>query len=195
MTPEPAGIRAFVALELNEACRRTLGEMQRLLQQSRAQVRWMRPETMHLTLFFLGLVSWERIPQVTAALDVVAAAHPPFRFSVGGVGSFGSRNRLRVLWAGVPDPPQELLLLQSDLTAKIQPPENSLEKRPFKPHLTLGRMRGPRNLSALSAAIREMTDSGRVEVPVNRVVLMQSILKTAGAEHHLLHASPLASGH
>ena len=189
---DPAnGIRAFIALELDDACRRALQSIQDELCRARAQVRWVRPETMHLTLLFLGDIAPDTVPHLTEGMDRIAEEIAPFSLAVSGVGSFGSRNRIRTIWAGIPDPPLPLLGLQSALAAWCRELGIPLEDRSFKPHLTLGRVRGPQNLSTLADALSKVSEQSKATLPVNRVVLMQSILKPAGAEHSLLHAADL----
>ena len=186
-----SGIRAFITLKLDDACRRALEDLQDQLRQVHAQVRWVKPETMHLTLLFLGDIAPDTVSHLTEGMDRIAEEIAPFSLTVSGVGSFGSRNRIRTSWAGIPDPPLPLLGLQAALAAWCRELGIPLEDRPFKPHLTLGRVRGPQNLSTLTAALEQVPELPMATVPVNRVVLMQSILNPAGAEHSLLHAADL----
>lgn len=194
MREHPPGIRAFIALELDGQCRQALQDIQHNLRRTRAQVRWLKPEAMHLTLLFLGTIQSHLIPTLADGMDRIAAGIPCFSFEMGGVGSFGSRTHPRIIWAGIPNPPKPLLDLQAGVAGLAQAQGIPLEDRPFRPHLTLGRVRGPRNLGALSTAMEQMPDRHLASVPVPRVVLMQSCLMPRGAEYRLLHASRLNSG-
>ena len=113
---------------------------------------------------------------------------------MSGAGAFPNFRKPRVVWAGV-DPDPRLELLQHDLEARCAALGYEVEGRPFRPHLTLARVKGPvpaGPLRALADAARDLTFED--EVDVESIDLMHSTLSSAGPRYARLHAAPLATG-
>ncbi len=188
--------RTFVALPLSDEVHAALGRLQRRLRRRLPDgVRWVRPEGIHLTLFFLGEIPPVQIEPISAALTAVARHVPPFTLRVGGLGTFPSPHRPRVLWIGV-DGGETLPLLHRAVNEALASLGHPPETRPFHPHLTLGRVRrGLRRdeLAVLGEAFRvEMVhppDLG--STPAEAVILFRSFLKPGGAEYRPLRRFPL----
>src|SRR5512140_350654 len=96
-------LRLFVAIELPEATLRALIETLAALRRVAPgdAVRWVRPEGIHLTLPFLGATEEERVPMIHTALRIAVRDAAPFDVAPAGVGSFGGRANLRVVWVGL----------------------------------------------------------------------------------------------
>lgn len=172
-------MRLFVAVELPASVRRALGELVRDLERSRADVKWVEEENFHLTLKFLGEVDEARLPEVKEALARVARGAKPFSFEAAGTGAFPSPGRPRVLWVGVGRGAEELGSLAARVDAELARVGFPPEGRPFSPHLTLGRVRSHRGMSDLAGALARACFPAR-EVPVEEIVLFQSILGRGG---------------
>ncbi|MCX7005828.1 MAG: RNA 2',3'-cyclic phosphodiesterase [Kiritimatiellaeota bacterium] len=186
-------LRAFVAVEIPDEVRAALAAEQARLKKLGAHVGWAAPETIHITLLFLGDIFGAQVAPLAAALDAVAAQHAPFELAVAGLGWFGPQNSPRVIWAGVSDPDGKLAALQRQIGEQARALGLRTEARPFHPHLTLGRTRpgGHAMLPALTAALRQANDTAYGQCVVDSVRLMQSRLEPAGARHSLLHAAVL----
>lgn len=187
-------MRVFVAVNLPEGERRAVYDATAPLRDGGLPVKWVRPEGLHVTMKFLGEVADERVTAIGAALEGAVAAARPFEVTLGGVGAFPTPARPRVIWLGVEVHPA-LELLANDIENALQPFGFEAELRPFRPHVTLGRVRHgarPRafaTLDALAAAV----DYGGI-APVASVDVMQSILRPEGAEYALRHRAPLGGG-
>jgi 2'-5' RNA ligase len=180
------GIRSFVAIELPDEARKALGSLQRDLRGRVPPdaVRWTRPESIHLTLNFLGDVAPGSIEQIVAALQEVSAAHSTFAFEIAGVGVFPDPKRPRVVWAGVSESSGVLVALQNDAARLLAPLGFEPEKRPFKPHLTLGRAgrhASPHELAELGEVIAQTKVGTLARVSVDHISLMKSDLRPSGA--------------
>src|SRR5574341_748593 len=118
-----AGIRSFVAIELPEEVKTALASVQRDLkaQAPPKAVRWTRPESIHLTLQFLGDVAPGQVEAVAAALRGACAGQPPFSFHLKELGVFPNPGRPRVVWIGVVEPSGALLALQKQVTQALEP--------------------------------------------------------------------------
>jgi RNA 2',3'-cyclic 3'-phosphodiesterase len=185
-------VRAFVAVAISDDVRRRLAEEQARLRRTGARVSWVAPENIHLTLAFLGDVFPERIAGIGAALTRIGAATVPFEFAVAGLGYFGSQRSPRVIWAGITEGAEALGVLQQRVDRALRELDFTLEDRPFKPHLTFGRVRAPGGADELAARIDAARDVACGTVAVDRVLLMRSELRPAGPIYTVLHDAPLS---
>src|SRR3989338_7509650 len=94
-------MRAFIAIHLPDEVRASLAGLQRELAQSRADVTWVEPDHLHVTLKFLGEITDEQRQAIEAMLHRIAAQEQPFSLSVEGVGAFPSIESPRVIWVGL----------------------------------------------------------------------------------------------
>ncbi len=196
LPPADAVLRVFVAVPIPEEVRAALAQEVARLQHSGARVGWVAPANLHVTLLFLGDVFGAQIPDLAAALDAVASAHPPFTLRAAGLGYFGSPPAPRVLWAGLSGPVHQLAALYDDLDVRVHALGLRTEERPFHPHVTLGRVRPGRraDLSALAKALEQADRAPYGFVPVDQIDLMQSHLESQGVRYTPLHAANLSGG-
>ena len=179
MNPEPGHrIRAFVAVEISEQARCQLKDLLRQLQTRAGRVRWVRPEQMHLTLVFLGEVSRNFVESARQRLADAVAGSPAFSAQLCGIGAFPGPARARVVWVGMREGEEELKRLQAEVVRQLVGVGFEPEKRPFSPHLTIGRLKVPADVRA---ACETQFESERFEI--DRLVLFQSILKPTGPEY------------
>jgi len=194
--PGKTGIRSFIAVELTDAVRQALAGVQCDLkaQAPPRAVRWTRPDSIHLTLQFLGDILPDQVEAVAGALRVACAGRGPFAFELAGAGVFPNLNRPRVVWVGVVEPSGALAALQQRVAQALAPLGFSPEERAFTPHLTIGRAArdaGPRDLAALGALIARAGVGSLGRVAVDHVNLMRSDLKPEGAVYTPLAIVPL----
>lgn len=178
-------IRAFVAIELCADTRALVGETLASLRPTLAGVRWARPETLHLTLRFLGPARADVLALLEPALRDAASRCPAGEARIAGLGLFPERGAPRVLWLGVDVAPQVLLAQRSCELAAVAL-GFAREDRGYRPHLTLGRWRERAPRPALPAVDLGMT---RLE----RLVLFRSDLRPDGAVYTPLAEFPLGS--
>ena len=135
-------IRAFIAVELPPAVREAVEGVVRELRSGIGDgVRWVRPEGVHLTLKFLGDIDAGSVPAVSRAMAQCAASAAPFDLFLEGVGVFPNARRPRVIWIGLGGALEPLLALQHSIDRELEGLGFARERRPFTPHLTLGRVR------------------------------------------------------
>lgn len=185
-------IRAFVALELSEDGKAFLESVSDSLRRTRADVKWVRPEAIHITLKFLGEIAKDLISDIEQDLTPVFAQQPPFRLTVRGLGAFPNLSRPRVIWAGIHEENPCLSRVAGRVETVLEPRGFAREKRPFSPHLTLGRVRSGKGIGELVDTIRQKLDLTGPSFVARRAVLFQSILKPTGAEYHALRHFPFS---
>jgi RNA 2',3'-cyclic 3'-phosphodiesterase len=176
-------IRAFLALEFDEPMRVRLAEALARLKPEIARVRWLSPETIHLTLRFLGPSSSPALERLSARVEPAARACGPCEAPVRGVGFFPSHGPPNVIWIGI-DLPPPVIALQAQCERAAVEAGFAPEGRPFRPHVTLGRWRERVRRPAAPAVDLGVTRLGPV-------VLFKSDLRPQGAVHTPLRAFPL----
>lgn len=182
MNKKLAEIRSFIAIEISGDAR---GEMKRVIGQfksSAADVKWVNPDTVHLTLKFLGDVSEEKIEKIKSCLTEIVKNSPSFDIVLGEVGVFPDWKYAKVIWIGVAEGAEKASVLAELIEDSMLEEGFEKEKRPFKCHLTLGRVRGAKNkdkLKSTSSSIKVVP----VRMNISKVVLFKSELTTEGAIH------------
>ena len=183
-------VRAFVAVDIGDGIRGKLNELQRKLRKTSANVRWVKPQNIHLTLAFLGDVPVQKLPPLKTALDENIHGLEPFELEAAGTGYFGRPNRPRALWAGIVDCPP-LMELHRKTVGALQTAEIEFDDKPFSPHLTLGRIKAPTLTESLLAKLEKYKNEPLGRTCIDAAQVIQSQLKPRGAEYTVLHRTPL----
>lgn len=199
-------IRAFVAVALDADARKALARAQ---EQARdrtmrelsgsapgARIQWVRPDSIHLTLKFLGEIADTRVEEIRSALAPTIQAQARFSVEVGGFGVFPNLRAPRVLWVGVSgqgDRAITLARLAADVDAGLDALGFPREAKPFSPHLTLARIKErSREVGKALAESGLMAQAERVgSLKVDAVALIRSELKPSGAVYTPLWEVPL----
>lgn len=195
--PADGTLRLFVALELPQAVRSGLESVSRQLRRLVPDTvcRWVRPEGIHLTLKFLGETAGARLPALREALDASVSAFGPITLTPGGVGHFGGRHGIRVVWIGLEGEIERAAGLAGQIDRALAELGFSREKRPFRPHLTLGRVRDRASRvekERLAAGLDSFETPELPSFQAHDVVLMASKLLPGGARYDALHRTALS---
>ena len=182
--------RLFVALEPPDPVRRRLAaledELRRGAGRAGEDIRWVRPENVHLTLQFLGAVPDERVAAVEEALRTAAAGARPLALAVRGAGGFPNARRPRVLWAGLDGDLAALAALVAAVGARLAKLGFPPEDRPFSPHLTLGRARESRGAPGLAGALAGVAQTEPAPWRATELVLFESHLSPRGPRYEAI---------
>ena len=185
------GMRCFLAIELPDRIKQQLATLQQTLQAQTTGIRWVRSEQIHLTVKFLGEVADGLVPQVGQVIADVVSRHASFDLHVKNVGCFPSRGSARVAWVGLGDLPQTLVDLHKETETALTDLGFARENRPFKPHLTIGRINDPRTGYDIRRHIERRKDFEAGSFPVSELVLFQSVLQRTGPIHTPIARCPL----
>jgi 2'-5' RNA ligase len=176
-----------VAVPVGEEIERAVETVESALKRSRADVKWVRPGNVHITLKFLGGVESGRLSGIAEALKKGLEGAVAFDATVSGVGTFPpDPRRARVVYMGLSEGADGM----KDLAARVEQAMAGAgferEKRPFKSHLTIGRVRrGARGLDHLARSI-EQAEYKPLKLRVDRVSLVKSELTPSGAIYTIL---------
>lgn len=194
-TNEESGeIRSFVAIDLPDDVRAFLHKISSDLRKAGGDVKWVRAESIHLTLKFLGAVRREIMPDLET--EIAAALHDQIAFElrVTGLGAFPNLRNPRVVWAGLEDRSNSLAPAVTRLEERLESLGFPKEKRPFSPHLTLGRFRSSKGSGELIETLRQSVNLSGPRFIADHAVLFRSVLKPSGAEYTPLGRFDFQSG-
>lgn len=190
----PNTIRAFIAIELPETIKSSIETIQTRLKATGLPMRWVRADNIHLTLKFLGDIGENEIEGIESALNDSVGSQTPLTLSAKGIGVFPGIRRPRVVWVGIQDHETGIGLagLQKSIENQLHPIGYSKEGRPFKGHLTVGRVKGYVDGRKLQEALNSFQRFESQPVVVNEFFLIKSDLKPAGPEYTKLIRIPLS---
>ena len=186
-------IRCFVALNLPPELKGGLAELEARLKEARADVSWVKPENIHLTLKFLGGVEETRIPLIKRAIQEGLRGGGPLVLSLAGLGVFPNPRSPRVIWVGVEGDTERMEKLQKRLEQALEEVGFPREARSFSPHMTLGRMRSRQGTAGLMELVERLGEYRAGSIQAESIELMRSQLHPAGAIYTILESFPLSA--
>jgi len=178
-------IRTFIAVDIPDSIREKIARLQAKLKEKKANVKWVRPQTIHITLKFLGDVEEERIDEIGEAIERAVKGFQPFTAFVGGAGRFPNDRKPRVLWVGVKKGGNALSELADRIENECAQLGFEKGKRKYSAHLTLGRVRSSKNIGSVVEAMNSMEFEGGF-FEASEVLIMKSDLKPTGAVYTVL---------
>lgn len=201
-TPD-APWRLFIAVPLPDDVRDQVRKIIGHLSPGDMPVRWIDPESGHLTLHFIGDTPPEMAELLRMSLGAAISAHEPFDLRTAEPGTFPSIRRPRVLWLGLWGPAHRLDALYNDIGDFLDDFGIDIDDADFHPHVTLGRVRATEGVKvgALPDQVRDAFESLRTEhlagpdvantFPITEVQLIRSHMEQDGARHEVLAMYPL----
>jgi 2'-5' RNA ligase len=177
-------IRSFIAIELPTELKQALSRLENHLKSgNQPWVKWVKPDSIHLTLKFLGNIAAATIAAITRAIEESARGIKPFRLTVKDLGVFPNLKRVQVAWVGISGEIDELSRLQKHLESNLTPLGFTPESRPFTPHLTLARLseRASADERQGFGKLIASTKFAAGDIEVKDISLMKSQLTRAGA--------------
>lgn len=186
-------IRTFIAVELPPGIQNTLRQLQSNLRGLMPDVRWTKAENIHLTLKFLGDIQVSRIDAISESLRDIAHRFPPFTMNLAGVGAFPNSRKPRIIWAGIDQGAAELVDLAKQIDLSMKRIGFPREKRPFRPHLTIGRIRRLEHPVVMTESLERSIVGDLGGFPVHQIALIKSQLDPAGSIYTTLFEASLHS--
>ena len=178
-------IRSFIAIEIeNQELLDRISTLQSTLGNTGANIKFVKPENVHITLKFLGDVPSLLIEMIGNALQTLR--FEPFDSSLHGVGVFPSVNRINVVWLGITKGITNFVSLHRQIESQLQTLGICPDNRGFNPHVTIARLRSARNKKPLVQVILGMKDCEFGVFTVNSVKLKKSVLTPQGPRYTTL---------
>ncbi len=180
-------LRTFIALPIDDALRRRLVGLQQELCEIGAEVKWVEPENLHVTLLFLGEVDALEVVEICRTVSGVADLKEPFPLAIAGLGAFPNLRRPRTLWVGVEDGRDQLVALHHALEdSLLRVGAYRREERAYTPHVTLGRVTGEHVPSSLLGRLKREADWQGGTLAVREVHVMSSELTPDGPRYNVV---------
>lgn len=187
-------MRTFIAIELPKELKHLLARLQDQLKASCADVKWVAPLNIHLTLKFLGEIDDKKLDGVIRILEETAKERQPFYIRLSSVGAFPKIDFPRVIWVGIDKGDEETKHIAKVLEQKLAKIGISKETRPFSSHITIGRLRSSLNRERLAKNLNILADNfdkQNVEFSVNKITLFKSTLTPQGPIYEVIEEANL----
>ena len=194
-------LRTFIAVELDSTLKQAISSVQESLKHELhglapgVRLQWVRVESIHLTLKFLGDIEEDGVADLLHALEKVGHEYEPFSVEVKGFGVFPTLHAPRVLWVGLAGRTDRLVRLAESLKAALMPLGFHVEPKPYSPHLTLARVKEQSrtigNALADSGVMRDVTSRGTM--PIRAMALMKSERTPSGSVYSRLGQAMLGN--
>ena len=183
--------RTFVAVEIDSAIRARAGKLIDILRAADADVKWVEPANLHITLQFLGEAPEQQIADVCKAVEQGAAQVRPFDLEIGGAGAFPNSNRPRTLWIGAKAGSQQMAELHEFVALELGELGFQDEERRFQTHLTIGRTRSGKNVLQLGQLLKQRADFTAGRMRVETATIFSSKLGPGGPTYQVLSTARL----
>jgi 2'-5' RNA ligase len=184
-------MRTFIAIEISEEIRNALDQAESHLKYSGADVKWVAKENIHLTMKFLGEVSEKKVEEIKSILDEIGRRTRPFEMIIKDIGAFPKIEYPRVVWVGLDKGANESKAIAEEIDNALSKIGFAKETRPFTGHLTLGRVRSPKNKDKLKEKMMNYQLPAVKPHLVSSITLFQSTLTPKGSIYTKLHEAKL----
>jgi RNA 2',3'-cyclic 3'-phosphodiesterase len=182
--------RCFIAIGISDSIKKEIGKLLDIMQKHDADIKWVEPENIHLTLKFLGSTPDTLLPEVRESLSNILSSYKPFYIKIYGTGIFPNRKYPRVIWTGIND--SDILdKMKGDVEQAMALLGFQKEDKKFNPHLTLGRVRSSKGVMNIVSELDNYKNMEFGNLHVDRIKLMKSDLKPKGAVYTCLNDIPL----
>jgi 2'-5' RNA ligase len=187
-------MRCFIAIDFPDVIKEKIAEIQVALGRTAADVKWVNPQQIHLTLYFFKELSVEKGECLSEKVKNEVQEKEVFELTLRSIGSFPPSDDPRVIWIGVQDSLKLTALYEK--TQEISQPfnnEQSNEERKgkFTPHVTIGRVRSRKNVRPLKELIRKFSSEPVGICPVEELIFFESRLSQKGPDYFEIHRFPL----
>jgi len=176
-------MRAFIAIDLPREIKDYLAAVEEKLKAAAADVKWVKPANIHLTLKFLGEIDEQAKEAVIRVIQDTARDKDPFSLRLSCAGAFPDIRYPRVVWIGTDKGSDETTEIVRALEEKLEKIGIAKETRQFRCHITIGRVKSGVNRLKLAEKIEEADRelAGRqLEIPVTKIILFKSTLSPNG---------------
>jgi 2'-5' RNA ligase len=186
--------RTFIGVDVGDDIRTRAAALQADLAGSGADVKWVEPPNLHVTLLFLGEVDDRELVDVCRAVTAAARRESPFPLRVAGVGAFPTPRRPKILWGGVTDGADNLARLHAAIEAPLLDAGTyRREDRAYTPHLTLGRAKSDEDGNLLAPLLPKLLAWDGGQTMIDEVLVYSSELRRDGPEYTVVARAPLGS--
>ncbi|MFH0855743.1 MAG: RNA 2',3'-cyclic phosphodiesterase [Candidatus Omnitrophota bacterium] len=189
-------MRTFIAIELPAQIKNKLSELQELLKESKADVKWTEPANIHITLKFLGEIDEDESVKIAGIIEEMAHKSKQFHIRLFSLGAFPNMELGRVIWVGIDKGDNETKSFAKRLDASLEKLGIPQDKRPFSSHITIGRIKSPLHKDKLAKTFNELKDyfcGKNIEFTVKKITLFKSAPGANGPIYEALKEANIAT--
>ncbi|MDD5561166.1 MAG: RNA 2',3'-cyclic phosphodiesterase [Candidatus Omnitrophica bacterium] len=182
-------MRTFIAIELPEEIQDSLSVIQERLKTGTPEIRWVKPQNLHLTLKFLGDITFEQLNGIKEIITEITKISPAFKIKINSAGVFPNMHAARIIWMGSDQLPLGLKQLALQLETRLVQTGIPQEQRPFRAHITIGRVKehiAPADLGKVLNKIENEIAGANWEFACGKIALFESTLEPKGPTYALL---------
>jgi len=183
-------MRSFIAVDITDDMRSAVEKLQERLKGAEADVKWVAPQNMHLTLKFLGDTPEEKEPDLKAVLDRVAGNYRAFDISLFKLGAFPKLDLPKVVWVGIDNNCGLIEEIAGKIDTECEKAGFLKETRAFSAHLTIGRVTSLKNKDKLKQMLLDLSVPA-LSSRITEIVLYKSVLTRQGPVYTSLHKAVL----
>ena len=180
-------IRSFIAIELPKEIKEDLGKIQDELKKSNADIKWVEPKNIHLTLKFLGNVDEKKLEDIKRILRNLSERYKGFFIELSRIGAFPKISSPRVIWIGIEKGKEELSKIFLELEEQLENIGFKKEERGFSSHITIGRVRSVLNRIRLIEEVKKINSLSRLSLSCNKITLFKSTLTPKGPIYEAIY--------
>ncbi|MCM8781893.1 MAG: RNA 2',3'-cyclic phosphodiesterase [Candidatus Omnitrophica bacterium] len=184
-------MRTFIAIDLNDEAKAALIRLQSQLKAADADIKWVEAENIHLTLKFLGEIANQQVDLVKEVLNNTAVQFKPYEITLAGIGAFPKLDYPKVVWVGIRKGNDDTKGIANKIDDELMKLGFEKEDRKFSAHLTLGRLRGPKNIDKLKSLLKTLNFAPQSKILVNYINLYRSTLTPQGPIYTSLYKATL----
>lgn len=187
-------MRAFIAIKLPKKLCDYLTGLQQELKKTQADVKWVAPNNIHLTLKFLGEIDTGKLDEIIAELKEISKNKTPFNIRPSSLGAFPKITFPRVIWVGIDKGDVETCQIAKDLEGKLVELGIPAEDKKFSSHITVGRVRSNLHRERLVAGLSDLASRKlpeNLEFLADKITLLKSTLTPKGPLYEILNETSL----
>jgi len=173
-------MRAFIAIDLREEIIKCIEQIQNDLKTVPCNIKWTAPQNLHITLKFLGDIDEKKTSQIKEAVKNIAQKTAVIKTRPTTLGTFPPGKRARIIWLGLSDDQMRISQLADELETALEHFGFEKENRPFKSHVTIGRVRSLKNINQVLEKINIQKIDPSLQQQINNVTFYKSTLTSTG---------------
>ncbi|MDP8254025.1 MAG: RNA 2',3'-cyclic phosphodiesterase [Candidatus Kaelpia aquatica] len=178
-----SALRTFIAIEIDDKTRTIISNIQNSFKKSKADIRLIAPDNIHITLIFIGNIEATKVDEIRKELQNLISSTKVFKILPKDIGCFPNTKNPKILWIGIKDGAEKLIELNKKIKLLLDGCKITTDDRDFHPHITIGRVKSSNNIDALKATLLNFSEQSFQQIAVERISLIKSNLTPAGPQY------------
>jgi 2'-5' RNA ligase len=182
--------RVFIAIPISNIIKEKIEDIQERLKRIGAEVKWVVPQDIHITIKFLGNINVSELENIYIVVTNICNKFSPFQISISSISAFPDKKRPKVIWIGVKEGKDILCKINKEVEDSLIKIGFKKEDKEFNPHITIGRVKGLYRLSQLADTLKNMDIGDIGEIHVRNIQVIKSQLTPSGPIYTILKEIP-----